>query len=81
MAEPTPTVTGKTGADAINRFIDLINKTYNRYALKFRLAIAIAVAGGAISSAEADAIVAFIDSIPGLVVAMRKFADYVGTNS
>lgn len=70
--------TGKTGGDAIFKFVHSVVHTLARYGPKFRAVMDIMVTGGNLTAAERTVIVAFLDSINALDAALKKVADYSG---
>lgn len=74
------TITGKTGADALNRFAQNSLRTLQRYSAKMSIVIAAAVAAGAITSGEAALIQAYIDAMLLAGGALAKLAKYSSIN-
>ncbi len=70
--------TGRTGSDALFKWVHHSVHTLARYNAKVRAAVAAAVVVGALTSAEAAQIIGFFDSLAALDAAMKKLADYSG---
>lgn len=71
-------VTGKTGADAIYKALKRILIVMSHYLPKLKATVAIMVSTGALTTAEAAEVNAFLDSMSALIAAVKKVADYSG---
>jgi hypothetical protein len=70
--------TGRTGADAMFRWIHNSVHTLARYNNKIRVAVSLAQAAGILLPAEAATIIGFFDGLSALDAALKKLADYSG---
>jgi hypothetical protein len=73
-----PTLTGKTGADALFGFIMKCCGTLKRYRPKLLAVITAAEAAGAITSDQAATIRGFVTTADALCDALRALAAYSG---
>lgn len=72
------TVTGKTGADAFAKALKRQQLVLAHYAAKMDIVIGLAVTAGAISSAEATLIHAYITALQAAAAAVVKLAEFSG---
>jgi len=70
--------TGRTGADAIYKWVHHSVHTLARYNTKIRIAVTLAQTASVLLPAEAAAIIGFFDSINALDAALKKLADFCG---
>ena len=71
-------VTGRTGADAIFKFLHSICRVLGRYELKLRAAVDAAQTAGAITSAQKTTIITFIDLSSAACVAFEALSNFTG---
>jgi hypothetical protein len=76
-----PTVTGKTGADAIWRDVDAACRTYRKYAAKFDAVVNQALSAEAISADQATIILSYVHGINALCTALNLLAEFSGLSS
>lgn len=70
------TITGRTGADALLKFLKLVNATMNRYRTKFLAFSDAQWAAGHITAAQNTAVHYFVDNLGALIDAVQILADY-----
>jgi hypothetical protein len=74
-------LTGKTGADALAKWVKHQTLLLAHYAVKMDIVINLAVTAGAITSGEAALIRAYIAAMQAAAAAIQKLADFSGFNT
>lgn len=70
--------TGKTGADAFSTAVKRQSLIYAHYGPKLRAVVMTMSGAGLLTAAETAALLAAFDSLPALLAAIAKVAEYSG---